>query len=529
MTDPDREAQAVHAAATVDELLDRLARSGDVPFLKVGDEAISAGAFALRVRRLAAGLRAAGMAPGDRLVLLMHRCVDEAVALLAAITAGGLAVPLHARMKSRQVLHVLQDCEPWAVVTSGQKADLLEGVEDLLGGRRVFHAGAEPNRVASVPLAPLGADAVLQPPAPGDAALLLYTSGSTGLAKAVVQNHRNLALGAAVVADYLRLSPHDHVLGLLPLSFDYGLNQLLSAMHVGCRVTMAEFLGAGELQALFERVQPTGLAGVPTLWHEVARGLSTGALAAESGRCLRYITNSGGRLDASATRRIRESWPEVAIFSMYGLTEAFRSAFLRPERIDEDPLSFGMAVSGVELFLVDPVTHALIEGAGEGELVHAGAFVADGYWRRPDETARRFGADPRPGRQGRVVFTGDLVRRDDRGLLYFVARLDGMLKVSGHRISPDEIAAAVADLEGVVEATVFGGAEGERGHRIVLAIANDRGEGDLEAAVMRQCRSRLPAYMVPHRVLVMPRLPRTPNGKIDVPDLRRRLQLGEWD
>ncbi|MGE3174855.1 MAG: AMP-binding protein [Planctomycetota bacterium] len=514
---------------------------GDAPFLAVGDEVVSARAFAERVTACARGLRRAGFAPGDRLAVHLHRGVDEAVALLAAAAAGGIAVPVHGKLKDDQVAHVLADCEPWGVVTSATRTALLRDPEGTLGRWRLFATAGAPADgtggvaaagglaaapwpgAAAAPFAALcatGDDAPLAAPAAAAPAVLLYTSGSTGLAKGVVQTHGNLVLGAELVAGYLELSGADHLLGLLPLSFDYGLNQLLSALHAGARITAADFFGLGELATLLRRVRPTGLAGVPSLWHEVARGLRSGALSADDGRSLRYVTNSGGRLGADSVRALRAGWPHVRVFAMYGLTEAFRSAFLDPALLDAHPDSFGTALPGVELLLVDPETGAVLDGPATGELVHAGALVAQGYWRRPDATRERFRPDPRGG-GGTVVYSGDLVRRDQDGLLSFVGRRDRMLKVQGHRVSPDEVAQAIADVPGVGAVAVYGGDAGAQGHAIVLCVAGDPRDALLRERIARLCRARLPAYMVPARVRVLAALPLTPNGKVDVVRLER--------
>lgn len=493
------------------------------PFLAVGGETISGPDLARRVAALVEGLRRAGFAHGDRLAIHLHRCIDEAVALLAAAAAGGLAVPVHPKLKDDQVRHILTDCEPWAVITSTTKGALMQAPEQVLAGQRIYTVEEPVRGAVSQPFAALLATGATLPSGPIDPhapAILLYTSGSTGLAKAVVQTHHNLALGASLVADYLGLTAADHILAVLPFSFDYGLNQLLSAMHAQCRITAADFLGIGELRECLRTVRPTGLAGVPSLWHEVARGLEAGSLTSEDGASLRYVTNSGGRLALSSIEALRRHWPRTAVFAMYGLTEAFRSAYLDPRELAQHPDSFGRALRSVELLLVDPDTGAVLDGPATGELVHAGALVARGYWRRPEAERERFRSDPR-GTGGVVVYSGDLVRRDAEGRHYFVARRDRMLKVAGHRISPDEVAHALHGLPGIGEVAVFGVDGGDAGHRIVLCAQGDPADVDLKARILRQCRARLPAYMVPAVVHVLAALPHNKNGKVDVPALER--------
>jgi acyl-CoA synthetase (AMP-forming)/AMP-acid ligase II len=496
---------------------------GERACLGVGATAVTGYDLQRRVERAAAGLRAAGFGAGDRLAVLLHRSIDEAVAILAAAAAGGLAVPVHGKLKDDQVAHVLADSEPFGVVTSPTRLVALRDPVRTLGGRRLWCVGDGTLPLPSMPFAALdGAGHELPAPTGSMPAVLLYTSGSTGLQKGIVQDHHNLALGAALVASYLGLAATDHLLALLPLSFDYGLNQLLSALHVGCRITSADHLGTGELAQLLRQWRPTGLAGVPSLWHEVASGLASGALLPADGASLRYVTNSGGALRASDSAVLRGSWPHVRVFAMYGLTEAFRSAFLDPAEFDRWPESFGRALPGVELLLVSAATGEVLTGAATGELVHAGALVARGYWRRPEDTARSFRPDPRGG-GGTVVYSGDIVRRDAEGRHFFVGRADRLLKVQGHRVSPDEVAAAIAGLPGGGEVAVFGLPGGPEGHRIVLVVSGDPGDAGLRERLQRQCRARLPSYMLPAVVQVLAVLPHNQNGKVDEIALRATM------
>jgi acyl-CoA synthetase (AMP-forming)/AMP-acid ligase II len=504
-------------AADLLTLVQRAGRTAGA--FRVGADEVSFAALADRVGAVAHGLCAAGLQRGDRVAILLPRGIDEAVVLLAAAAAGALAVPIHARLKDDQIRHVLQDAAPFAVVTSALRLLALQDPVVVLGSQRAFVVGPDQGvPVASAPL-PTAAGPALPAPGGSDPAVLLYTSGSTGRAKGIVQTHHNLALGAAVVAGYLGLGADDHLLALLPFSFDYGLNQLLSALHVGCRITAADHLGLGELATLLQQHRPTGLAGVPSLWHEVATGLATGVLTPADGSSLRYVTNSGGMLRPTDSAVLRRHWPGVAVFAMYGLTEAFRSAFLPPHEFDAHPDSFGRALPGVELLLVAPESGAVLHGPATGELVHAGALVAAGYWRRPEATQARFRPDPR-GCAGTVVYSGDLVRRDDAGRHYFVGRVDRLLKVQGHRVSPDEVALAVAGQPGVGEVCVFGIEGGSDGHHIVLCCSGDPAEPGLRERLLRRCRARLPSYMQPARILVLPALPHNGNGKVDEAVLR---------
>ncbi|MFK7739315.1 MAG: AMP-binding protein [Planctomycetota bacterium] len=518
------------------------------------------GQFVGDVQRASEVLRAAGVQPGERVAVLLPRGGEVAAVLLAVMHAGCVAVPMHAKLKSDQIAHVLADCAPRLVVTSALRTVALADVDELMRGVTTLD-------VAEVlGAAPAGTAAPAGPAAqPDNAAVLLYTSGSTGKAKGIVQTHRNLVRGAEIVSGYTELCESDHLLALLSFSFDYGLNQLLCALHAGAALTPVEYLGAGELAQLLLRHRPTGLAGVPSLWHEVRTALESGLMEDGHGESLRFVTNSGGALRPADSAGLRASWPHVAVFAMYGLTEAFRSAYLPPAELADYPDSFGYAIEGVELLLVDPDTGEVLADAAadsyadsyadtnaeataetgrdvRGELVHAGELVASGYWQRPDAAAVRFRPDPRGGGKT-VVYSGDLVRRDAQGRHYFVARLDRMLKVQGHRVSPDEVADAVRGLPGVVQTFVFGVDGGADGHRIVLCCVGasrplagqpdpaDPGKRDERAsqdaaqlaAIRRRCRSRLPSYMMPAHIALVSALPLNANGKVDVAELRRQV------
>ncbi|MEC9046582.1 MAG: AMP-binding protein [Planctomycetota bacterium] len=501
-------------AQTIGGLIARLAGQAEAhPFLAGRDGALTKAELRARVWRSVRALDEAGVGRRDRVVILLPRGIDEAVWLLAVMAAGAVAVPLHSRLRDDQVEHVLSDARPRLVVTSPGRTVGLRAAGAVLAGRDVLDASASPGAQEADPG---------ERTAPEEAAVILYSSGSTGQAKGVVQRHAALVAGAETVAGFLSLGAEDHLLSLLSFSFDYGLNQLLSGLYIGCRVTIAEHVGVGELRGLLREHRPTGLACVPSFWHEVARSITRGQLEGADGESLRFLTNSGGALRPADSQVLRRHWPHVDIFAMYGLTEAFRSAYLPPSEFDAAPDSFGYAVPGVELLLVCPDSGAVLRGPATGELVHVGAFVAAGYWGLPDATSRRFRPDPRGGGR-RAVYSGDLVRRDQDGRHYFVARMDRMMKVHGHRVSPDEVTRALEGIEGVGEAYVVAVDGGADGDRIGLFCAGDAADERLRALLMRRLRARLPSYMQPAELRVLAELPHNANGKVDEAALRGML------
>jgi len=345
--------------------------------------------------------------------------------------------------------------------------------------------------------------------APDDLAAILYTSGSTGRPKGVMLSHANLWLGAVAVADYLRLSPHDRTLCVLPFSFDYGQNQLLSTWYAGGCVYPLDYLTPRDVMKSVDRRDITTLAGVPPLWVQ----LTELDWPAETAAKLRRLTNSGGALTRPLVAKLRALFPQADLYPMYGLTEAFRSTYLPPALVESRPDSMGSAIPFAEILVVRP-DGSLTGDEEPGELVHCGPLVAQGYWRDDRRTAERFKPAPPMSRYGGMaVWSGDTVRRDKDGLLFFVGRDDAMIKSAGNRISPTEIEEAAVAVEGVAEAVALG-VKDERLGQAVLLLLRVGNEG-VKAQVEAQLKAELPNFMQPREIVVLAEFPRNPNGKID--------------
>lgn len=474
-----------------------------------------------RATALARGLVQAGVQPGDRVALYLEPSLELVVGLFGVACAGAVAVPIHGKLRDAQVQHVVRDAQAAAMVVSADKLAFLRDPRATLSGARLIVAGevAAPTDALSY-AALLGTQAGSLPQvAPNDLGVILYTSGSTGLPKGIVQDHHNLVHGAEIVSGYLGLRSDDHILGVLPLSFDYGLNQLLDAAWLGASLTLQPYFTAADLAQAVTKTRATVLAGVPSLWAALSDALRRGVVASDALASLRVLTNSGGRLYERDSATLRERLPHAKVFAMYGLTEAFRSSFLPPDELPHRPTSIGKAIPGVELWVVDERGQECPPGV-PGELVHAGALVSRGYWRNPEATARVFRPHPLDPGRGLAVFSGDLVRRDEQGFLYWVARRDAQLKVAGHRVSPDEVEMVLNRVPGVKLAVLFGKADETRAdttlvaHVVPSAPRETAGTALLDA-VRAACKRELPAYMVPAEIVLVDHIPLTPNGKPD--------------
>jgi len=499
-------------------LLDRAAeaRPGKEAIVD-GDRRFTYGDFAGASRRCATEVRKRGLEPGDRVAVCLEKSFEESYSIFGVSMAGGVVVPVNPLLRARQVIHILDDCRVRFLITSARRVDELGGAVKRESLERILLVDRD-----------LGQhDDQLVPAAfecgrtSEDLAAILYTSGSTGWPKGVMLSHRNLLAGSRIVCRYLGIRDTERILSVLPFSFDYGLNQLLTAVEQGATTILLSFRFGNEIVRAIHAEQVTALAGVPGLWAVLSDG--TPAFHTQKLGSLRYLTNSGGSMPLETLARIRAAQPHAEFVLMYGFTEAFRSTYLPAAQLDDRPASIGKAIPETEVFLVDDQGHACRPGE-VGILVHDGPTVFLGYWGREDDTRAVLRPHPlRPREDGRVVcYSGDRVTMDEEGYFYFVGRDDAMIKSSGYRISPTEVESVLLETGAVSEAAVIGVPDPVLGQRIKALVAWRPGASLSTDDLLAFCAERMPRYMVPSFVEVVDRLPKNVNGKVDYPLLRRR-------
>ena len=502
-----------------------------------GDRHVSYEELWAAIQRFAAGLVQAGIGRGERVGIYLEKRVETVVASFGAAAAGAVFVPINPVLKAEQVGFILADCDVRLLVTSPERLVTLTEVLDRCESLEHVVATGADAAPAGVParLRSTSWDAFLDTPAgphhrviDTDMVAILYTSGSTGKPKGVVLSHRNMVLGAKSVASYLENHAGDTLLAALPLSFDAGFSQLTTAFHSGARVVLLNYVLPRDVLKAMEREKVTGLTAVPPLYIQLT-ALKWPESVAEN---LRYFANTGGRMPLETLTLLRQHLPRSRPFLMYGLTEAFRSTYLPPEEVDRRPDSIGKAIPNAEI-LVLREDGSNCDPDEPGELVHRGGLVGMGYWNDAAKTAERYKLLPAggPWRASGLqlpefaVYSGDTVRRDAEGFLYFIGRRDEMIKTSGYRVSPAEVEEILYATRHVGECVAFGVEHPVLGQAIQVIATAPAGEASVDlAALQAQCRARMPAYMVPAGIDVRAGpLPRNPNGKID-----RKLLSTEW-
>lgn len=500
--------------------------------LVCGEERLSFGSIEQRANQLARLLKDQGIRRQDRVGILLDNSTTSAIALFGILKADAIFLMLGATLKPPKLAYILNDCQVKALVTHLSKADVVRealkaapDVELVLWTPKAPDCDdkeRQPKTARSLSLAEAlsGFEGSAPPPCRNidlDLASIIYTSGSTGEPKGVMLTHLNMISAATSIIQYLQNRPDDIILNVLPLSFDYGLYQVLMAAKFGGTVVLERSFNY-PYQVIQKMIQEkvTGFPCVPT---NLAILLGLKNLDQLDFSRLRYVTNTAAALPPAYIEKLRRIFPHVRIYSMYGLTECKRVSYLPPEEIDRRPTSVGRGMPNEEVWIVDEQGNPVGPGI-VGELVVRGSNVMRGYWGKPEETAQVLKPGKYPGEV--VLYTGDLFKMDEDGYLYFVARKGDMIKSRGARISPKEIEQCLCSMEGVAEAAVIGVPHEILGESIVAYVRVHDGIRFEPKEVTAYCKEHLEDFMIPHEVHLVDCFPKTASGKIDKLALRER-------
>lgn len=455
------------------------------PAVLENDRGISYKELEIRSDALACSLISRGIKKGDRVGIVLEKSIEEVISIWGISKAGGIFVDIGPTLTRSQVSYRAENCGMRCIIDASEFDSLCKG----------------------------DAGACLAMPAltENDTAAIIYTSGSTGYPKGVVLSHGNLVLGARVVAGYLGNTDEDVILGVLPFSFDYGLSQLLTACLAAGTLVLQRSMFPNDICKTLLARRITGFAGIPTVWVMLLQDISS--FKKMSFPDLRYVTNSGGAIPGRYLDELRKVLTRTQIYLMYGLTEAFRSTYLPPDELARRPGSIGKPIPGVRILVINKEGKECLPGE-EGVLLHCGGVVFQGYWNDPQETKKIL--RPAPGGEEMAVWSGDIVKKDEEGFLYFIGRNDEMIKCLGHRISPQEIEDALCRVAQVREAVVFGVEDDLRGHKIKAVISlHEKAKGTCAQDILDACKEHLPEFMMPREIVFVDAMPKTAAGKID--------------
>lgn len=490
--------------------------------LTCSDRRVTYGELHARAVAIAHALVAHGVTRGDRVLVQMENGVDAAATFWGVLLANAVVVMVHPQTRAPKLAWLLRDCRARALVTEAKVASVALAARTEsphLGVVLVAGHASEVREVVPLDEAVSTHHAAAPPPRRAldvDLACVVYTSGSTGEPKGVMLTHRNMRAAAASVGAYLGYRAGDVVLNVLPMSFDYGLYQMILAFRVGARLVLEKgFAYPAQVLAKVTSERVTVFPGVPTIFATIAESRESLDVGVDLAS-VRVVTNTAAALAPALFPRIRAIFPRARLFSMYGLTECKRCTYLPPEDLDRKPGSVGIAIPNTEIWVVDDEGNRLPPNT-VGQLVVRGATVMAGYWEKPEETAKKLRPGPLPGE--RVLWTGDYGRLDEEGYLTFVGRMDDILKCRGEKVAPKEVEAVLMAFPGVREAAVVGVPDPILGQAPKAFVAFEEGRApadvDVEKAIRRFCQERLESFMVPSTVEVRGTLPKSLNGKID--------------
>jgi amino acid adenylation domain-containing protein len=507
-----------------DFLLHTAARLPDKIALVCGDKRVSYGEIDRRSNVLAHALKKRGVSRGDRVVVFADNTPETAISFWGVLKANAVVSIVNPLTKSDKLAYMLNDCRPAALITDSHLHRVYETPAKesphlktvIVTGQIADEKLAAIGRAERWDAALAGEDESEPPPRTNidiDLASIIYTSGSTGEPKGVMLTHRNMLTAGTSVSTYLEMREDDVVVGLLPLAFDYGLYQMIMSFRLGARLVLERsFTYPAQVLKTMEKEKVTGFPLVPTI-SAIVLGMNLAEFDLSS---VRYVSNTAAALPQKHIDGLKDLFPRAKIFSMYGLTECKRCTYLPPHLLDEKKGSVGIAIPNTELWLVDDDDEKL--GPNEvGQLVIRGATVMKGYWEKPESTAKRLKPGPLPGEQ--VLYTGDLCRLDQDGFLYFVGRMDDIIKSRGEKVAPKEVENVLQNMLGIKEAAVIGVPDEVLGQAVKALVVLEAGSDLSEKEIQRHCQNHLENFMVPKYVTLVDSLPKTTTGKIKKTDL----------
>jgi amino acid adenylation domain-containing protein len=475
-----------------------------------------------------------GVKRHDRVIIFLDNSVESVISIWSILKTGAVFIVLNGSIKSNKLEYIIKDSGANILIADSRKYDVVSNAlpqnrsdikviwtginsasdgwstsssyffNELIANQNVGMSKNLANRL----------DKIID----YDLASLIYTSGSTGEPKGVISSHFNMISAARSIIEYLGNDHNDIILEVLPLSFDYGLYQMImSIMFGGTLILETSFMFPIKIVQIIEEERVTGFPIVPTI---IALLLKMKDIEKYKFDSLRYISNTGAAFPVPHIQKFNQLFPHIKIYSMFGLTECKRIAYLPPEEIGNRPSSVGKAMPNCEVFILGENGNEIPNGE-IGELVVRGSNVMRGYWNAPELTEKVYRKGLYQGET--LLYSGDLFRQDEEGYLYFLGRKDDMIKSKGERISPKEIENVLCSIEGVAESAVIGVPDEILGQAIKAFIVKKDGLEIESNDILYYCSKNIESFMVPKYIEFIKELPKSPNGKVDKKILKQEI------
>lgn len=481
-----------------------------------GKERISYGNLNRESNRVARWLMDHGVAPGDRVALMLENCREYLSGYYGILKAGGVAVPLNPDLKPDGLAPLLSRITPRCIISSAKCERVLREIELHELAIPLLLIARPRLKWSDVPLTALSFDEIAKSgdgsnPGlaldPSSLASIIFTSGSTGQPKGVMLSHRNIVANTNSIVRYLELTSADVQMVVLPFFYVMGKSLLNTHVAVGGTVVINNTFAypASVVQQMIDE-KVTGFSGVPSTYAYLLHRSPLRSVR-DRLKALRYCSQAGGHLARHTKEDLIKALPEhTKLYVMYGATEASaRLTYVEPHRLHDKIDSIGIPIPDVSMTVVGEDGKELPQGE-TGELVAKGPNIMQGYWHDPESTAKALSAHG--------YHTGDLGYMDRDGYFFVVGRRDNQLKVGGHRVNPQEIEDALIDTDLVMECVVLGIEDALAGHRLVAVAVPINGE-TTERDILHCCSQTLPRHKLPGEIRFVKVLPKNSSGKID--------------
>ncbi len=498
--------------------------------LILGSESYTYAELLKKVNKVAHYLTTIGLKRGSRIGIYSRKSLDSVVAILAILSTEYVFVPITRLLKPEQVKHIIDDCDISCLITDKEKIETVKAI-NFEGKIISYHVNPQSDVSFEEICKCYTGEIACQIMGHSNAAVT-YSFGSTGNPRGIVIDHRALIDGARIVSKYLEIQKDDIISGILSFNLDYGLNQLFATLYKKATLAIHRFVLPADLFTHLIDDKVTVLPLMPIHITQMFDEDPHRIPQPEHFKRIRIITSSGGNITPLMIKNITARFPEAKFYSMHGLTEAFRSAYLDPEQIHIRPNSIGKAIPDVELYVINEEGEACAPRE-IGELIHRGACIYKGYWNAPEETVQRFKSihilDKVIKPEGQltdeiVIASGDYVYADEEGYLYFVSRKDDMIKTQGYRVSPHEIESVIyQNIPSITDCAVFSVPNAEIEEEIVMIYSAKSELGRNE--ILFELKKHLPNYMLPEQIvykLSMP-LKSLHEKQVDKESLRREF------